>query len=244
MREQMRSELVKLRSTRTNLGLLFGMVGLVLLIVIVTGVAVTPAELAKDEHQRALFGLGLAGGFIASLIGVMSITSEFRHGTIRPTFVFTPRRGRVVSAKVFSSFILGVIFGLITEAVAFAVGLSILAIRGVEVVVPTHELLFVALGSIACAALMAALGVGVGAIARNQVLAVIGVVVWFMVVENVMVGVWPQIGKFFPLAAGDAMTGINSDQLLTASQGALVLVGYVLISFLAALAVTQRMDVK
>ena len=244
MREQMRSELVKLRSTRTNLGLLFGMVGLVLLIVIVTGAAVTPTELAKDEHQRALFGLGLAGGFIASLIGVMSITSEFRHGTIRPTFVFTPRRGRVVSAKVFSSFILGVIFGLITEAVAFAVGLAILAIRGVDVVVPTHELLVVAFGSIACAALMAALGVGVGAVARNQVLAVIGVVVWFMVVENVMVGVWPQVGKFFPLAAGDAMTGINSDQLLTASQGALVLIGYVLASFVAALAVTQRMDVK
>ena len=229
MREQMRSELVKLRSTRTNLGLLFGMVGLVLLIVIVTGAAVTPAELAKDEHQRALFGLGLAGGFIASLIGVMSITSEYRHGTIRPTFVFTPRRGRVVSAKVFSSFILGVIFGLITEAVAFAVGLSILAIRGVDVVLPTHELLVVALGSIACAALMAALGVGVGAVARNQVLAVIGVVVWFMVVENVVVSVWPEIGKFFPLAAGDAMTGINSDQLLTAPQGALVLVGYVLV---------------
>ena len=244
MREQMRSELVKLRSTRTNLGLLFGMVGLVLLIVIVTGAAVTPTELAKDEHQRALFGLGLAGGFIASLIGVMSITSEFRHGTIRPTFVFTPRRGRVVSAKVLSSFILGVIFGLITEAVAFAVGLAILAIRGVDVVVPTHELLVVAFGSIACAALMAALGVGVGAVARNQVLAVIGVVVWFMVVENVMVGVWPEIGKFFPLAAGDAMTGINSDQLLTASQGALVLIGYVLVSFFAALAVTQRMDVK
>jgi len=244
MREQMRSELVKLRSTRTNLGLLFGMVGLVLLIVIVTGAAVTPTELAKDEHQRALFGLGLAGGFIASLIGVMSITSEFRHGTIRPTFVFTPRRGRVVSAKVLSSLILGVIFGLITEAVAFAVGLAILAIRGVDVVVPTHELLVVAFGSIACAALMAALGVGVGAVARNQVLAVIGVVVWFMVVENVMVGVWPEIGKFFPLAAGDAMTGINSDQLLTASQGALVLIGYVLVSFFAALAVTQRMDVK
>jgi len=220
------------------------MVGLVLLIVIITGAAVTPAELAKDEHQRALFGLGLAGGFIASLIGVMSITSEFRHGTIRPTFVFTPRRGRVVSAKVLSSFILGVIFGVITEAVAFGVGLAILAIRGVDVVVPTHELLLVAMGSIACAALMAALGVGVGAVARNQVLAVIGVIVWFMVVENVVVSAWPQVGKFFPLAAGDAMTGINADQLLPASQGALVLVGYVLVFFVAALAVTQRMDVK
>ena len=127
---------------------------------------------------------------------------------------------------------------------AFGVGLAILAIRGVTLSFQHMSCSFVAFGSIACAALMAALGVGVGAVARNQVLAVIGVVVWFMVVENVMVGVWPQIGKFFPLAAGDAMTGINSDQLLTASQGALVLIGYVLVSFFAALAVTQRMDVK
>lgn len=174
----------------------------------------------------------------------MSITSEFRHGTIRPTFVFSPRRGRVISAKVLSSVVLGAVFGLLTEAVAFGVGLSILAIRGVHVVVPTHELLLVAVGSIACAALMAALGVGVGAVARNQVLAVIGVVVWFMLVENVVVNSWPSVGKFFPLAAGDALTGIDSDKILTAPQGALVLIGYVIAFFVAAVAVTQRSDVK
>jgi ABC-2 type transport system permease protein len=244
MREQLSSELVKLRSTKTNLALLVGMVGLVLLIVVITGAAVPTAELAKDEHQRALFGLGLAGGFVASLIGVMSITSEYRHGTIRPTFVFTPRRGRVITAKVLSTFMLGAIFGLIAEAVAFGVGLAILSIRSVEVVVPTHELVLVAIGSIACAALMAALGVGVGAVARNQVLAVIGVVVWFMVVENIVVNAWPSVGKFFPLAAGDALTGINSDTILTAPQGALVLIGYVVAFFCAGLLVTKRTDVS
>ena len=45
-----------------------------------------------------------------------------------------------------------------------------------------------------------ALGVGIGAVARNQVLAVIGIVVWFMVIENVVVSVWPQVGRFSPLA--------------------------------------------
>jgi len=244
MGAQLRSELVKLRSTKTNLALLVGMVGLVLLIVIITGAAVTTAELAKDEHQRALFGLGLAGGFIASLIGVMSITSEYRHGTIRPTFVFTPRRGRVIGAKTLSSIMLGALFGLIAEAFAFGVGLAILAIRGVDVVVPTHELLLIALGSVGCAALMAALGVGLGAVARNQVLAVIGVVTWFMLVENIVVNSWPQVGKFFPLAAGDALTGINSDKILTAPQGGLVLLGYVMVFSVAARLVTQRTDVK
>ena len=72
----------------------------------------------------------------------------------------------------------------------------------------------------------------------------IGNVVWFMVIENVVVSVWPKVGKFFPLAAGDATTGINSDKLLTASQGALVLTGYVLAFLVAATTVTQRRDVK
>lgn len=241
---QLRSELVKLRSTRTNLGLLIGMIGLVLLIVIITGVAVTPSELSKDEHQRAMFALGLAGGFIAALIGVMSICSEFRHGTIRPTFVFTPRRGRVLLAKVLASTALGALFGLLTEALAIGTGMVIIWARGAELVLSTHELSLVVFGSIAVTALMAALGVGLGAVIRNQVLTVIGLVVWFMVVENIVVGVAPSVGRFFPLAAGDALTGINADQLLTAPQGAAVLTGYVVAFFLAGLAITKRRDVN
>ena len=241
---QLRSELVKLRSTRTNLGLLVGMIGLVLLIVIITGLAVTPAELAKDEHQRALFGLGLAGGFIAALIGVMSICSEFRHGTIRTTFVFTPQRERVLLAKLMSSTALGALFGLITETLAFGTGLVILRARGVDTALSTRDLFLVGFGSVAVTALMAALGVGLGAVIRNQVLAVIGLVVWFMVIENIVLSVAPSVGKYFPLAAGDALTGINADELLTAPQGGLVLTGYVMAFFVAGLLITRRSDVS
>jgi hypothetical protein len=71
MLAKLQSEFVKLRSTRTNLGLLAGMIGLVLFIVLVMGFAVDATELATREHQTAMFSLGLAGGFIAALIGVM-----------------------------------------------------------------------------------------------------------------------------------------------------------------------------
>ena len=162
------------------------MIGLVLFIVLVMGFAVDRSELATHEHQTAMFSLGLAGGFIAALIGVMSICSEFRHGTIRPTFVFTPKRGRVLTAKVVTSLALGTFFGLITEALAFGTGAAVLAIRGADTVLSAHTFLLVALGSIGVTALMAALGVGLGAVVRNQVLAVIGLTVWFMVVENVV----------------------------------------------------------
>lgn len=243
MRMQLRSELVKLRSTRTNLGLLVGMVGLVLLVALITGVAVTTTEAAKVEHQRALVGLGLPGGFVAALVGVMLICSEFRHGTIRPTFVITPNRDRVLVAKLVSSVVLGATFGVIAETLAFPVGIGILAARGVDLVVPAHELLFVALGSIAVSALMAALGVGVGAVIRNQVLAVISVVVWFLLVEGIITSAWPTVGAYLPVGAGSPLRGLQGDELLSATQGGLLLIVYVVVFFLAGLAVTRRRDV-
>ena len=245
MRAQLRSELLKVRSTRTSLGLLGAMIGLVLFLVIMYGLAVHPSELMKEEHQRVMLGLGLAGGFVAALIGVMSITSEFRHGTIRPTFIFTPRRGRVMAAKVLSTFAVGAAFGLLTEALALGVGIGILTARGAHLVLSPRELLLVAVGSVAAAALLAALGVGVGAVLRNQVLAVIGFVVWFMVIENLVVSFASGVGKFFPLAAADALSGVKGvdAQALSAAQGGLVLIGYVLVFFVAGLLVTKRSDV-
>jgi ABC-2 type transport system permease protein len=246
MRAQLRSELVKVRSTRTSLGLLGAMIGLVLLLVLLYGLAVDSSELVKEEHQRVMLGLGLAGGFVAALIGVMSITTEFRHGTIRPTFVFTPRRGRVLAAKALVSVAVGAAFGLLTEALALGVGIGILHARGAHLVLGHRELLGLAFGSVAAAALLAALGVGVGAVLRNQVLAVIGFVVWFMVIENIMSNLMSGVGKFFPLAAADALSGVKGvdAQALTAPQGGLILIGYVLVFFAAGLFVTEHSDVK
>ena len=65
-----------------------------------------------------------------------------------------------------------------------------------------------------------------------------------MVVENIVVGVAPSVGKYFPLAAGDAMTGINAKELLTAPQGAAVLLGYVVAFFTVGLMITKRSDVQ
>jgi hypothetical protein len=91
---------------------------------------------------------------------------------------------------------------------------------------------------------MAALGVGVGALVRNQVLAVIGLIIWFMVVENTIMSLTPDVGRFFPLAAGDAMTGIEAEELLSATAGALVLMGYVAVFFAVGTFMTLRKDVR
>ena len=87
------------------------------------------------------------GGFIAALIGVMSICSELRHGDDpADVCLLTPNRSRVLIAKLISSLALGAAFGRIAEALASPSSAWRLAIRGIHVVVPTREFLFVAVG--------------------------------------------------------------------------------------------------
>ena len=90
MKAQFLSELCKMRTTRTNLGLLFGRVALVLFGVI-AGAFSSEADLSRLENQRELIGNGTFAAAFAALIGVMAITSEFRHGTIRASSWSTPR---------------------------------------------------------------------------------------------------------------------------------------------------------
>jgi ABC-2 type transport system permease protein len=98
---QLRSELLKQRTTRTNVLLLLWMVGLVVLVVLLHVLSFSVEDLSRSDNQLMIVGLGTSiGALFASLLGAMSITGEIRHGTIRPTFLATPRRGRVVVAKV------------------------------------------------------------------------------------------------------------------------------------------------
>lgn len=85
MRAALRSELVKQHTTKTALGLLGAMIGLVLASVLLHGFGFSTHQLSLRSNQRRVFveageSLGAVGG---GLIGAMSITAEIRHGTIR-----------------------------------------------------------------------------------------------------------------------------------------------------------------
>jgi ABC-2 type transport system permease protein len=191
MTDQLLAELRKMRSTRTNLGLLGGMVALILLTVLLNGFIPKPHELASHDNQHALLSAGTSAALFAALIGVMAITSEFRHGTIRPTFVVTPHRTRVIAAKVAASLLMGVLFGLAAIGLSFGVGCAILSVRDIPLELGTSHVLWLMLGTPAMTAAWAAIGVGLGAVVRNQVFAVIGLIVWAMVVDNLLRGLIP-----------------------------------------------------
>ena len=243
MIDQLLSELRKMRSTRTNLGLLAGMIGLTLLTVLVNGFVLTVAELRGHDNQHALLSAGTSGALFAALIGVMAITSEFRHGTIRSTFVVTPHRSRVIAAKVIASLLMGIVFGLVAIGLSFGVGYAILAGRGIDFALDTNHVLLLVLGTLLMTALWAALGVGLGAVIKNQVFAVIGLIIWAFVIDSLLRELVPDVGRFTPVAASDSLSAGFADYLLTPAAGGVLLIAYTVAFVAAGAALVVHRDV-
>ena len=243
MTDQLLSELRKMRSTRTNLGLLAGMVGLIVLTVLLTGFIPNATELAQHDNQHTLVSAGTSAGLFAALIGVMAITSEFRHGTIRPTFVVTPHRTRVIVAKALTSLLMGVLFGLAAIALSFGLGYAVLAVRGIPLELGTNHILLLVFGTPLMTALWAELGVGLGAIVKNQVLAVIGLIIWTLVIENILSGLVPDVGRFTLFGVSDAVTAGVSEHVLPPIAGGMLLIGYVVALVTAGSLLVARRDV-
>jgi ABC-type transport system involved in multi-copper enzyme maturation permease subunit len=246
VRPQLRSELLKQRSNPTSRGLLLGMLGLVLFAIALHGVGLAPEHLDSRPEQLMVFGRGeFLGALFAALLGALSVTSEFRHGTIRPTLLTTPRRGRVVAAKVVVSILSGAVFGLAASALAVGAGAAALGPRDIDLQLDGGDIALLVAGSGAAGALWAAIGVGVGAVVRNQVPAVVGIAAWLLFVEGVLAGdaLDLDVSKYAPGAAAEALSGQDPGTLLAPALGALVLAVYAGGSVAAAWWATDRRDV-
>lgn len=245
MTAQLRAELLKQRSTRTNLGLVAAMVGLVLVAVLLHGYGLAADDVdSRSEQLTALLGWGeVIGALFAALAGAMSITSEFRHGTIRPTFLVTPRRSRTVAAKVSASILIGTTFGLIASAVAAGAGSAALAARGLDIQLGGGDYALLVVGGALAAGLWAAIGVGLGAVVRNQVATIVGILAWLLFVEGQLVANVPDLGRLAPGALGRAISGQDPDTLLAPALGLVLLALYAAASAMAGSLATARRDV-
>lgn len=243
MIDQFRSELLKIRSTRTTLGLLLTMIALVLLFALLGGLLTKANGLDEAGEQRDQLGIGGIATIFAALAGVLVVTSEYRFGTIRPTFVFTPRRWRVVGAKLVASTAAGLALAAVAIGLTWAIGVAILSGRGIALALDAGDVLLIVLGGFAAAALWGAIGAGLGSILHNQVASVIALLVWVFVLENVLFGFVPSVGRFGPAHAGDALSGMTGDHLLPAAAGGGMLVAWAAALGAAGLVLTARRDV-
>ena len=196
MRALLKAELIKLRTTRTFVALTATAIGISMLITVLVASITEPTA---DEVLGDVFTSDTSGLFIL-ILAVIGITGEWRHHTITSSLLAAPDRIRFLAAKTIAFAMAGFVLSvLISIAIAIA-GYVILSARDL----PTPELgelieRFARNAGIA--ALGGAFGVGLGAIVRNQVVAIVGLLVISFAVEPILIGLAPDVGKFGPFGA-------------------------------------------
>ena len=248
MRSLVAAEVLKLRTTRLFYGLCAATAALTVLGVV--GAMLTAGdsgmpELGTPESMRNIFGAGGTAGLFTLVLGILAVTGEIRHGTITQTLLITPRRGRLVAAKLAAMALAGFVLGMLASLTALAVAWPWLAAKDFDVSVFSTDVGLVMVAGSVATSLMGIIGVGVGAIVRSQVPAVVGALIWQFVLEGILVGVVPSVGRWLPGGAARGVTAetLQSGSLLPAWAAALVLIGYGAVFAAAGAQLMARRDV-
>ena len=203
-----RSEWIKLRTVRMNLVLFI----IAVAFPVIVCVLVTALQDVTDINTTDLVGLVTGTSVITALllgvVGAVSITGEFGHGTIRPTFAATPSRPRVMVAKA----VVIAAFAAVAEAlvVVFCYSLSsaIASSRSASLSLGDEPSAKAALiGVVVFAVIVSLLGFGLGLLIRNTPAAVAVLILWPLVVENIIMAILSVAGvdnpgKFLPYVSG------------------------------------------
>ncbi|MGY0539746.1 ABC transporter permease [Nocardioides sp. YJ-D4] len=264
LKDAIRGEVVRLTRTRLPLWTLAAAMacgGLLTALVALTGPEnTTPPMPGLDTVDGVSGVLGLLGValFVPALIGTVAITGEYRHRTVATTFLAIPNRGRVLVAKLIAYAGLGLAYGLVLAFSAVAGIYAGTFAYGIEPGLGLGAILGTAARYGAAAAIYMLLGVGIGAVARHQMLAIGIALGYFYLVDNLMM-ILPGANNVYPFLPGGATSaltgstallemiaaeaGVNGPVVQTPLVGALVLLGYALASSALAAAVSLRRDV-
>lgn len=192
----LRAELLKLSTTRTFAALTGVAIATSMLIAGLTAALSEPTERSVlvdvfTSDTSSLFILVLA---------IVGISGEWRHRTITSSLLAAPHRVRFLAAKTLAFAAAGLLLSLAISVAISILGYAILSSR--DLPVPEFGDL---VGQIArnalLAALLGALGVGIGCLVRNQPVAIVGVLLISFVLEPGLIALEPDVARYGPFVA-------------------------------------------
>ena len=247
MSRQIASELLKLRTTRTAVALIGSVLGIVVLI---STLATLTGDFDSDNFSVVdLLAISGFSQLIALVLGILAVTTEFRHGTITPTLIAAPGRGRLLGAKLIANGLAGVLLAAIAVAVCTAIVLGGLSARDIPTGLQDGDVTRIVVGQVVAGALWAALGVGLGALVGNQVGAIVGALAWTFLIENLLTlipGFGEQVQKYGINGASNGLGNLesqNTGDVLAQLPGGLLLAAYALAFCVAGFVALRRRDV-
>jgi hypothetical protein len=214
--------------------------------------------LDTEAGVRSILGLLGYTAFVPAAAGTVAVTAEYRHRTAAVTFLFAPRRWQVLAAKLVTYAVLGLAYGVVLAGTAAAALFTVAAVRGETLGLPASTVLaFLARIAVAMVVYLL-IGVGMGALIRNQV-AALCVVIGYLYLGETLLMMIPGVNALYPVLPGGATAaltnftyladavsdevGSTAVQLLPPVAGALVLTAYALTASAVAVVLPMRRDV-
>jgi ABC-2 type transport system permease protein len=243
----LRAELLKLRTTRT-----FGAIAGVAIgtSILIAGLVALLTEPTKESVLFDVFASDTSSFFIL-VLAVVGISGEWRHRTITSSLLAAPDRCRFLAAKTLAFATAGSALSLVIAVGVSVTGAAILFVR--DLPLPEIGELAGQIGRNAfLAAMLGAFGVAIGALVRNQIVAVVTLLVTMFVVEPLVLSLAPAVGRFGPLGALSVAAagipaedaGIGEVQLVGTLPAVLLLLAWIGVVLVPAAALLQRRDLE
>ncbi len=203
---------------------------------------------AVDARTLVQVQLGAADAVMvaALLLGALAVAGEHRHGTIVPTLLASPRRGRLLAARFGFQAALAATVAVAAGVVGLAAWGWYLASRGVSLGAAADAATVIAASGVV-AALYSIAGGAVAAVVRNQTAVVAGLLGWVLAVEGalpVLLG-QPGLRRWLPGGAADRVLSLADPgvSLATPLAGLAALAGLVALLVVAGFSATRSADI-
>ena len=262
----LRSEFIKLRSVRSTVWCYALVLGITIVFALLITLWVT------SQSGGDLFGGGAQGTallvstlgvsfsqLVVCVLGVLVISGEYGTGMIRSTFTAVPRRLPALFAKVTVFGAVTFLVSIVAILVAAVATAPLLAGADLAPDLFASDLIVPLIGAAAYLMLVGILSLALGAIIRNSAGGIAAALGFILVVPTIVqtIGAITQsviianIFAFLPSSAGASLyqTGIESSVAenglvtLDATQGGLVLLGWVALFLVLASVLLKRRDV-
>ena len=280
---QARAEIMKIRTTNTWWLFLAGVVAVTVLALWTNGVshhfvlypplstmgavgraqAITAAAQARTPAGLAAIATNMMtsgqffGVLLAMLIGVLAVTNEFAHQTATATFLANPRRAVVIVAKLAAAACFGALFWLVSTVIDTVVTTVYLHAQHISYALTGWIVLRSVLLNLLAYIIWAVFGLGLGALIRSQIAAVITGLASYLVglaaVEIIFHLIYDVYRHGWVLGAAVIAPAVASTVMITPGRafphappqwaGLAVMAGYALAFGAIGVAVTRRRDV-
>ena len=201
------------------------------------------APLGTDASTYQLLKIGIVPCLVMLVMGVLAAGGEFRHRTIVPALLATPRRGRVFAVKVLVIAAVGAAFSAITFGIGLGAVVAELSAHHLHHLPNGTGSLYA--GTVIASTCFGMIGVALGALTRNTVGAVVAVIAWTILIEQIILqAVVPSIEKWLPTHAAVVLTSPPAaGHPLPVATTSLLLAGYAAALLLIARFTTLKRDI-